>query len=279
MAPSSKQAKRAEQKTSKKKEDDEPAAGALGDVSFLPRVKTLFLQSFIAQTLPMMQDLLQDKLPEKEENGNKDEKENEENENAETNGEGKEDEAKVETNGNHKNEGDTPAKMFNSIRARLAWYNALGLAEPASGEDALKAWVEMKGLELDFGPRAKRKGNPGLERIQVNVINQFPQYLHLLLALMMLRALLFRSWFACLPWLVGYQFLSVFVPLEGLAQLPQVPWEKCPPKFRVAGTVGLHALVWLFFVYEALWCTYFFEKIPLAGLFAYHAYAVRPQGS
>jgi hypothetical protein len=172
---------------------------------------------------------------------------------------------------------DTSAEgIFGSICAQLSWCNVLGLAEPATGEDAIKAWRALKDLELDFGPRAKRRGSPGLDRITVNLFTNMPQYLHLLLSLMMLRSLLFRSWFACLPWLVGYQVLSVMLPLTPLPQLPQVPLDQVPTKFRVAGTIAIHALVWFFFLFEVVWKTYFFEKIPLIGMFAYHAYAVRP---
>merc|ERR1719453_2100621 len=140
----------------------------------------------------------------------------------------------------------------------------------------------MKGLEFDGGPRAKKRGSPAMDRIFKNIESFLPQYIHLLLALMMLRAFLFRSWFACLPWLVGYQYLSLWVPLEGPFQpMPQVPdvgehLEKCPIKFRVAASVGIHVLVWLFFLYEALWKMWFFEKFLVLGLIAYHAYAVRP---
>merc|ERR1719478_458533 len=100
----------------------------------------------------------------------------------------------------------------------------------------------MKGMEIDFGPRAK-KGSPGMDRIKINLYANAVQYAHVLLALMMLRAFLFRSYFACLPWLACYQVLSLFVPLEGLPQLPQVPVEKVEAKFRVVGAVALHALV------------------------------------
>lgn len=114
--------------------------------------------------------------------------------------------------------------------------------------------------------------------------NNMPQYLHLLLALMMLRAFLFRSWFACLPWLVGYQYLSLWIPLDGMPaalvsiipQASQVPVEKCPVKFRVAASAGIHLLVWLFFIFEVLWKMWFFEKGLVMGLIAYHAYAVKP---
>merc|ERR1719201_3089959 len=134
----------------------------------------------------------------------------------------------------------------------------------------------MKGLEVDGGAKKAKRGNPAMDRIMKNVYEFLPQYLHVLLVLLCLRALLFRSWFACLPWLVGYQYLSLWVPLDGIPQLPQVPVEKCPLKFRVAASVGIHALVWLFFVYEILWGMWFFEKGMVIGLFCYHGYATRP---
>merc|ERR1711871_1856305 len=123
--------------------------------------------------------------------------------------------------------------------------NSLGLAEPASAEEALCAWKDLKDLEIDYGPRPRKNQSPGLDRMKVNVHNNFVQYLHVLLALMMLRAFLFRSWFACLPWLVGYQAASLLLPLEMTKDVPL--------KFRVAATMFFHALVLFFFVYEFLW--------------------------
>jgi len=262
MAPrTGKQADRKAEKKATQKEDAEPATTASGG-DLLGRVKTLFMDSCIAQTAPKLQALLQDVEPAKpiEKKEETEEKENEE----------KETEAKDEA------KGDSAKEIFEGLCTSLTWSNVLGLSEPASHEDAMKAWLALKGMELDFGPRAKRRGSPGLERIMLNVHNLLPQYLHLMLALMMLRSLLFRSFFACLPWLVGYQVLSILVPLTNLPQLPQVPLEQVPTKFRVAGTVVLHALMLLFFVFEVVWNTYFFEKFFLICLFTYHAYAVRP---
>merc|ERR1719321_631102 len=171
-------------------------------------------------------------------------------------------------------------QIFAFLKKRLVWHNCLGLASPTSEEESVAAWMDLKSLELDWGPRPKRNQSPGLDRIKANMYNNMPQYLHMLLALMMLRAFLFRSFFACLPWLVGYQILSLWVPLDDtpIPQLPQLKEhiEKCPLKFRVAASVGIHALVWLFFVYEVLWGMWFYEKGLVIGLFCYHAYAVRP---
>lgn len=274
-----KQTDRNANKKTKKVEDDEPAA-ATDSSAIVERGKTLILGSCVVQFAPKLKDLLQaadgaesakangaEKVAEKEEKEEKEEEKEETKEEAEKEN-GKEVHADVP---------EDAGGIFQSLCQRLEWYNILGLGEPASGEEAKKAWLEVKDLELDWGPRAKR-GNPGLDRILVNVTNMLPQYLHALLALMMLRSFLFRSWFACLPWLVLYQVLSVLVPLQSLAQLPQVPLEKVPVKFRVAATLSLNALVWFFFLYEAVWKMWFFEKIPVFGLLAYHAYIFRPYG-
>lgn len=259
-----KQADRAAKKKAAKEDvadDDAPVQAG----SFTDLLKMLFLGSAILKVAPKLQSVMTDdskaKAPEK-----KDE-------------EPKEDEDKPE--------GEYPApveesleyadQIFDFLKKRLGvFHNCLGLAKPESEEESLAAWKELKTLELDWGPRPKRNQSPGLDRIKANMYDNASQYLHILLALMMLRALLFRSWFACLPWLVGYQYLSLFIPLDGLPQLPQVPIEKCPLKFRVAASAGIHLLVWLFFAYEVLWGMWFFEKGLVAGLFSYHSYAVRP---
>lgn len=257
--------KQADRNAKKKaaKEDDTADAVAAPTRSFQEMIKVLFLGSTIMQVAPGLQAIMTDdskaKAPEEEKKEPV---------------EGETEEAK-------------PAltyadQVFYFLKERLVPWNCLGLAEPASAEEAKAAWMDLKELEIDYGPRPKRNQSPGLDRIKINVQNNFVQYLHALLALMMLRAFLFRSWFACLPWLVGYQYLSLWVPLEGPFQpMPQVPdvgehLEKCPIKFRVAASVGIHVLVWLFFLYEALWKMWFFEKFLVLGLIAYHAYAVRP---
>jgi len=267
MAPQkSKQADRKAEKKAEKKDDEPAAAASSGD--FVGRAKALFMGACIVQNGPKLQALLQGDAVAEAPAVKKEEKETE-----------GEDAAAPATEEKETKEGsgDAAKDMFNSLCEQMTWCNVLGLAEPASGQDAMQAWLALKGLELDFGPRAKRRGSPGMDRIMTNMTNNLPQYIHLLLSLMMLRSLLFRSFFACLPWLVGYQVLSLMIPLTNLPQLPQVPLEQVPTKFRVAGTLALHALVWLFFLYEALWMTYFFEKFPLIGLFLYHAYAVRPR--
>jgi hypothetical protein len=261
--------KQADRNAKKKaaKDDDTADVVAAPTRTFQEMIKLLFLSSTIMQVAPSLQAIMTDdskaKAPEKE-------KEEEPKEKVEG-----------ETDESEESKATAPSlgyadQVFDFLKKRLIWYNCLGLAEPASAEEALSAWMELKELEIDYGPRPKRNQSPGLDRIKINLQNNFTQYLHLLLALMMLRALLFRSWFACLPWLVGYQYLSLWVPLDGIPQLPQVPVEKCPLKFRVAASVGIHLLVWLFFLFEALWKMWFFEKFVVLGLFAYHAYAVRP---
>jgi hypothetical protein len=163
-------------------------------------------------------------------------------------------------------------------------YNTLGLDKAPE-----EAWLMFKGLEVDGGPFKRKKGNAALERIMVNVERNLSQYVHILLAMTCLRALLFRSWFACLPWLVGYQFLSLncppplltFLSLRTNAPVESIK-EKDPKmaafdfKIRVVGFALLHAFVWFFFLYEFVFRTYFFEKIPLIGLLAVHAYVVVP---
>jgi len=249
-------------KKAKAKEEAEVDTGPTKEAgSFADLFKVLFLGSAVMKVAPQLQSIVTDdtkaKAPEKSE-----------------------EKVEGETDDSSKaaEEPLTYAdQVFAFLGKRLVWHNCLGLAIPSSAEESLAAWVALKEQEVDYGPRAKRNASPGLDRIKVNLYNNMPQYLHILLALMMVRALLFRSWFACLPWLVGYQYLSLWVPLDGIPQLPQVPVEKCPLKFRVAASVGIHVLVWLFFVIEVLYRMWFFEKGLVAGLLVYHAYAVRPR--
>jgi len=173
---------------------------------------------------------------------------------------------------------DETVDMFLQLVNRLAWHNPLGLAEPATAADSVTKWTCFKSLELDWGPAKKRRetGTPSLDRIMENLSQNFAQYMHVFLALMMLQALLFRSWFACLPWLVGYQFASMKVPLKTMEKVPQVQLSKIPMKFRVVGTVSLHALVWLFFLYETIWKCGFFTELFSLGLIVLHAHSVKP---
>merc|ERR1712166_1131480 len=104
-----------------------------------------------------------------------------------------------------------------------------------------------------------------------NFERNMPQYIHILLAFMCLRSFLFRSWFACLPWLLSYQMLCVSLPLIR-AKVPAVP--PVDLVFRIAATGAFNAFMWLFFVYEAALMTSTLEKMALTGLFAAHAYVV-----
>lgn len=265
-------------KKAKKEDDPVPTKATNGSSgSIVERAKALLFGACIMAIAPKVKDLFQ-------EASDSSAKASEEKATNDVGGDGEGEESKedngttkAESNGTKEAGGGPARELFAALRGRLAWHNVLGLGEPETAEDARRAWQQLRELELDWGPRTKRRGNPGLDRIMENGQANLPQYLHLLLALMMLRALLFRSFFACLPWLVGYEVLSLSLPLTNLSMLPQVPLEQIPVKFRVAGTVALHALVWIFFLYEAIWRMYFFEKILVVGLFAGHAYAVRPK--
>jgi len=284
MAPGAKQAKRSAGKDAKKAAayDDEQdsasdSAGFAG--RFFALGKSLVLGSVIAEiapTLPVMvkngvlilkgeKELTKPK-PKVEET--KEETEEEEKEKEEEKEEEKEAPQQIL-------EMDVGAE-FSKLRSRLHWSNPLGLAMPVSGEESTQAWLAVKSLEIDFGPRSKKKGTPTLDRITTNLYNNLPQYLHILLALMILRSFLFRSFFACLPWMVGYQYLSLVLPLESLPSLPQVPLEKVPVELRVAATVGLNGLLQLFFLYELVWKTYLLEKPLWIGILLCHAYVARP---
>merc|ERR1719335_1442549 len=161
-----------------------------------------------------------------------------------------------------------PGQIFESLKERLVFFNCLGLGQPATGEEAKAKWMALKNMEYDGGPRKARKGNPGVDRVLVNLVDHMPQYLHLLMALMLLRTVLFISWFAILPWTLVFQIASLMVPLELVPQ--------CPTKFRVLGALALHGLVLLFFLREFLWRVYFFERIFYLILIVAHAYVVRP---
>jgi len=281
MPSKGKQADRKTEKKPKNQEEDEVKPAG----NFTELVKNMVLGSVLAENAVKLPALVQDgiatvkgekKAEQKKEEKPKEDAQDEKEENEQESKEGEDKE-----NITNKAVPDFVVEndvcgLFNKLTSRLHWSNPLGLATPASGEESLKAWKALKGLELDFGPRAKRKGSPGLERITANLFNNFAQYVHIILLLMIVRAFLFRSFFACLPWLIGYQFLSLFLPLDKLPQAPQLPLDKVPVEIRVVITLVLNGLIQLFFAYELLWKTYFFEKIPLVGLVVYHAYAVRP---
>merc|ERR1712125_118689 len=77
-------------------------------------------------------------------------------------------ESEIDNNPDYILENDT-CGIFRIVCSRLHWSNPLGLAFPTSSEESLKAWSVFKGLQVDFGPRAKRRGNPGLDRISSNL--------------------------------------------------------------------------------------------------------------
>jgi len=255
--------------------DPEPNGAAPSDL--LERAKTLLLGSCAARVLPELQDLLSPengatnghaKKPKAEEASEKP-KEEEESEKPKEEEEESEKPKPVATG--------SASELFTSISDDLSLFNVLGLAEPKGVEASKQGWLNLKELELDWGPRSKKNGVIST-RIMTNLTNNMPQYIHVLLAQMVLRAFLFRSWFACLPWLLLYQVISLYVPLAGIPQLPQVPIDQCPVKFRVAGTMAVHSLVWFFFLWELAYCTYFIEKPLVPGIVLFHAYAVRPAG-
>jgi len=278
MAPGAKQAKRSSAKDVKKAAayEDEQAAGvdSAGFAGrFFERGKSLVLDSVIVGIAPALPGMVKNgvmivkgekaaskpKVEEKKEDTEEDDKKENEEE--------KEEPEVLET--------DICAE-FSKLRSRLHWSNPLGLGAPASGEEAIQAWSAVKSLEIDFGPRSKKKGTPTLDRITTNLYNNVPQYLHMLLAFMILRSFIFRSFFACLPWLAGYQYLSLALPLEALPSVPQVPLEKVPIELRVAVTVGFNGLLHFFFLFELVWNTYFLEKPLWIGLVLCHAYVARP---
>ncbi|CAE7229885.1 unnamed protein product [Symbiodinium pilosum] len=220
--------------------------------------KALFLGSCVAAYAPKLQDLLK-------ENGKaaEPEKSNEESE-----------KDSPETEPTASPEGSEA--IFTSLGARLVWHNCLGLAEPQTGEEAMQQWKALSQLEMDFGPKKAKRGNPSSDRILANLCGNLPQYLHILLALAMLHAFLFRSYFACLPWLLAWQTASLLIPLETLEQVPQVPLSQCPVKFRVLATLGIHALFLFFFGLELVWRMNFLVKILVLGLIIFHAHSVKP---
>lgn len=271
MAPKSKQAERnAGKRAAKKTVDEEPEVKEKGDM--VGMLKTLALESVLATIAPKLPVIL------KEEPGAAKTVKPEQAAETAPEGEGGEGEGEAKTDeqpADSTPEGpETAADVFERLSHRLLPLNGLGLWHSAAG--AKEAFLKTKALKFDGGPKAKKKGNPAVERLLQNGRENMLQYFHFLFALMLLRSFLFRSWFAFLPWMFFYQTASVMLPLTNLQKLPQVPLEKCPVKFRVAGTIGLHALVWFFFLYEVAFRTYIFEKILIVALIAAHGYLVAP---
>jgi len=269
----SKQAARAAQKTSAKKDVvEEPTSVATGGFGMLIDLsKSLVIESSLVRNGPKVFRLL--KTPGGPLSGDVGKK-------VEQPAEEKNDEStendEAETNENQAAPADETSEIFCSLKSRLTWHKALGLGKPESGADTTTMWLNLKGSALDWGPRPSKRGTPKLDRIMTNLCNFLPQYLHILCFGFMLNCLVFRSFFACLPWLVVYQLASVMIPLATLEKVPQVPLSLVPLKFRVAGTMAVNALVWLFFVYEAIWRCNFFIEFLLVGLVIFHAYAVAP---
>lgn len=289
--------RREAKKATKAAENEEPVVQT--NVGFQELGQTLVMTSVLVQSAPLLPSLLKDgialvkgeavekaeKPKEKEED-----KENKDEEPAGDKTDGEKEEKQAEVVPDFILEKDA-CGTFSKICSRLHFANPLGVGKVTTPEEAIKVWKEIKGLEIDFGPKAKRKGSPGTDRIVSNLCTYAVQYLHVLLGLMILRSFLFRSFFACLPWIVIYQFLSMILPLGKLAEIAdslpafipaekipfdKVPLEKVPVELRVVATVGFNGLLHIFFLYELFWKTYFIEKLLLGGLVAYHAYAVRP---
>jgi hypothetical protein len=262
-----KAAKQSERNSAKKPVKEVEAEVASGNI--LDAAKAVALSSCLAQLAPKLPALVKEEVVTAPAEPEKPKEETETNENAENTTEATE-ETTAATE-----DVSTPAAIFVALKSRLVWHNGLGLM--ATDEESKSAWLAMKGQELDFGPRAKRIGSPGIERMSANLAGNLSQYVAVLFALMLVRSFVFRSFFACLPWLFFYQFVSLYLPLETMEKFGQkIPLEKVAVNFRAAGTIGIHALVWLFFLYELVWRTYFLEKFLLAGVVLYHSYAVRP---
>ncbi|CAJ1348577.1 unnamed protein product, partial [Effrenium voratum] len=175
-----------------------------------------------------------------------------------------------------KKEPQAEGGVFETLQQRLAWQNCLGLAEPMGPEEAMQKWMAWIRLEIDFGPRKSKRGSPSYDRIMTNLADHLPQYLHILLALAMLHAFLWRSFFACLPWLVLWQMVSLLVPLDTIPEVPQVPLSQCPVKYRVAASVAINGLMLLFFAWELAWQMNFLFKLLVLGLLTLHAHSVKP---
>jgi len=217
----------------------EPTKGAANAGSFIARIKLIVMDSFLVKMAHMVPELVKELKA-----------------------------AAAKKADAKKDEGDeNSGSAFEPLIGPLCIYNALGLGLAASPDEYRK----LAKPQLDFGPKGK-KGS-AKERLMTNFEKFMHLYLHITLLLMCVRSFLFRSFFACLPWLVAYQMLCLSFPLIR-AKLPQVPPVELV--FRVAATAVFHALMWLFFVYEATCMTYLSEKILLTVIFVGHAYVVSP---
>lgn len=257
----SKQSTRRDAKKSNREDDEPPTSDApVSTGKIMEQAKLMALDSVLVEFGPMVPELAKGVVPQK------------------TNGKNGHDEPSLKAptkddadENKEEHQPQTLSSIFDVLTSRLGPASCLGLGFPKTADEAKAAWKDVIGLELDWGPRKKRKGNPSFDRIMANLTDNMALYVYVLLALMLLRCILFRSFFCFLPWLLVLQIASVLVPLD---KVPQVEL-----KFRVVGTLGLHGLMWLFFLMEAVWKTYFFEKFFIIGLIAFHAHSVRPQGS
>jgi len=264
----------------KRQEDDEPAqAGAVDSNALVTTAKQLVMESVLINYAPQVPKMVlegvefhkaaknghttESKLAE---NGEEKEKQDENDQKEETEEEDQKT-AKQE-------EVCEPDAMFDALAARLTFHNALGLGLPVCGQDAQDAWSNFKSLEFDGGPRSRKKGSPAIDRIMANLHNNAAQYLHLLLALMVLRAFLFRSFFAFLPWFCVYQVLSLMIP-RGLLE-DKLKIIHLHVGLRVVASVCVHAVLWFFFLVETLYMTHFMEKLLYVCVFLCHAYVFRP---
>lgn len=263
MAPRKQVDRNANKKAKQQEEKEANNPPASGDNKILSVCKSLVMESCIVMYAPKLKDLVQDIIKEFKDKGA--EKKNGDDS---KNGDSKEDEAedeKEETPKGDKGEGE----IFTALKDRLTWHNSLGLGQPFSTTDAKEAWHKFKNLEFDYGPRQTRRGTPKYDRIMANLCGNMTQYLHIVLALMTMRTFFGRSFFALLPWLLALQLASTLVPIDVLP-------PKVTIKVRGASSFSIHALVWLMFLWEAVWKTYFFEKIAVAGMIVLHAHSVRP---
>lgn len=273
----------AKKQAAKQQVDDEPAqAGAPGRDALVAMAKQLVMDSVLVRHAPQVPKLVTEgvefhkaaktgQTTESKPAEKGEEKETED----ENEQKGDQNEQKEENDEKPDKEGVSDVNaVFDALVARLKFYNALGLGLPVWGEDALDAWSNLKNLECDGGPRSRKKGNPAMDRILANFYNNAAQYLHVLLVLMVLRAFLFRSFFAFLPWLCGYQVLSLMLPLGLIEDKFKVIHAHVG--LRITATLCVHALVWFFFLLEAVYMTHFMEKLLCWCIFICHAYVMRP---
>jgi hypothetical protein len=256
---SSKQQKRKEQKVATKKDDEPAVASTTSQAALVSAGKELFLNSVLADVGPQVPKLMSQKSS------------------ASVGSDDKPEET-AEATTSDANDGTVapPPSLasLDSLGKRLTVSNPLGIDKAPA-----ESWNLLLSQEVDFGPHKRKKGNAAMERMMVNLERNMVPYLHILLLCMCLRTVLMRSWFACLPWLLFYQFLVLNVPVSVVAE--SVPAaskvvDKIEDKHLVTSVVSFNGLVWLFFLYEFGYETYFLEKLLIIALFAAHAYIAAP---